>query len=112
MKFIIYIDYRTYHKAVDVDYIEINSKTLEEAIVVADQMWDAEKHYIIKIMKKTSKVITPYKAGYKFEEYTAILARRITGGWHLINEENSEQEHKVNKNWLTTNKNKVWYEVV
>lgn len=111
MKFIIYSDYRADYKPMSVDYTEINAKTLEEAITVADQMWDAKKHYLMRIMKKTGKVITPYKAGYKFEEYTAILTRR-SHGWHINNEENCEQEHKVNKNWLTANKNEVWYEVI
>ena len=111
MKFLIYFDYcGDYYPGFR--YLPIDAKTLSDAIITADQMWDSKKHYIMKIMERTSKVVTPYKAGYKFEEYTAILTKRRTGGWHMNNEENSEQEHKVNKKWLTTDKNCVWFEVV
>lgn len=111
MKFVIYFDFRAnfypgFH------YIPIDAKTLSDAIMIADQMWDSKMHYLISIMERTSRVVTPYKAEYKFEEYTAILTKRRTGGWHINNEENSEQDHKVYKKWLTTNKNCVWFESV
>ena len=110
MKFVIYTDYKASYKPMTWDYKAIEAKTLEEAIETADKMWNPETCYLMNIMKKSSKVIVPYHAGYKYEEYTAILTKR-SDNWHRTTKENGEQAHKVNKNWLTNDKNEVWYEL-
>lgn len=107
MKFVIYVDYKANPRY---DYTAIEAADLEEAIEIADKMWDSDTMYLMRIMKKVSKVITPYHADYKFETYEAILCKR-NSGWHRNTAENSEGEHKVNKNWSTKYKDEIWYEI-
>ena len=106
MKFVIYTDYKA--AAGEYDYKAIEAADLAEAIEIADSMWN-EDVYLMRIMKKVGKVVKPYKAGYAFETYEAILCKRGTG-WHRNTPENSEAPHRVNKNWLTNNKAEVWFE--
>lgn len=110
MKYVIYIDYLAETRKLW-DYRPIDAKTLEEAIETADKLWDPDEMYLIRIMKKSSKVVTPYHAGYKYEEYTAIMCKRSTI-WRRNIAENCEGEQKVNKCWLTSNKDEVWFEAV
>jgi len=111
MKYVIYTDYKA-NSPKSYNYEAIEAKTLEEAIEKADALWNAEADsiYLMRIMKKVGKVETPYHAGYKFETYEAILCRR-SYGWHRNTTENAEGSHRVNKNWLTNNRNEIWYEI-
>lgn len=112
MKFVIYKDYKSTAKHnPGWDYVAIEAADLEEAIEIADGMWEQEKDelYLMRIMKKVGKIERPYHAGYVFETYEAALCRR-SYGWHRNVQENSESQHRVHKNWLTNNKNEVWYE--
>lgn len=111
MKFIIYRDFRA-GSDIPFEYIAIDATDIEEAIEIADKMWNACKDniYLMRIMKKTGKIETPYKAGYKFETYEAILCRR-SHGWYRNTLENCEGAHKVNKCWLTNDKSEIWYEI-
>lgn len=108
MKFVIYVDYQTSYKPNEFLYKEIEAKTLEEAIETADKMWNPSWHYLMNIMKKSSKVIKG--DGFKYEEFTAIMTKRSTN-WHRTTEKNGEQEHKVNHNWLSNNKSLDWWSI-
>lgn len=110
MKFVICVDYKASYKPLTLDWVAIEAKTLEEAIETADKMWNPETCYLMKIMKKVGKIEVPYHAGYKFETYEAILCRR-SYGWHRNVAENGEGELRVTKNWLTKDRNDVWYEI-
>ena len=110
MKFVICTDYKASYKPMTLEYEAIEAKTLEEAIEIADKMWNPETCYLMQIMKKVGKIEAPYHAGYKYETYEAILCRR-SFGWHRNTAENCEGEHRVNKNWLTNDRNCVWYEI-
>lgn len=110
MKFVICTDYKASYKPLTLEYEAIEAKTLEEAIEIADKMWNPDTCYLMHIMKKSGKVVAPYHAGYKYEEYTAVLTKR-SNNWHRTIKENCEAEFKVNKNWLTNDRNDVWYEI-
>lgn len=112
-KFLIYKDYKAGAAVYPgYSYTPIEAENLEEAIEIADQMWreEGDDLYLMRIMKKAGAIVTPYKAGFKYETYEAILCRR-SFGWHRNTIENSEGEHLVNKCWLTKDRNDIWYEI-
>ena len=109
-KYLLYTDYRANEgPACGYSYEAINAANIYEAIEIADRKF-SERVYLMRIMEKVGKIETPYKAGYKYETYEATLCRR-SYGWHRNTIENSESEHRATKNWLTNNKDCIWYEI-
>lgn len=75
MKYILYIDYRTFSEFQASEYRTMNAKNLAEAIVEADAIHDQKTMYIIKIMEKRGKV-EKVESDVKAQTYTAILEKR------------------------------------
>ena len=87
MKYALYIDYKESYKY---EYRTLMVNSLEGAISEADKLYDADEHFLLRIMKKDSAV---ERDGYlRKAVYKAILCKR-SHGWHLNNTENCESEH-------------------
>lgn len=109
-KFVIYIDYKA--KKADnlgIEYKMIEVEGLEEAIEVADGMWN-EKMYLMRIMKKIGKV-EKENSDWNVETYEAILARR-SYGWHRNNAENCEGEHRAQRHYTNGRKYRTSLEYI
>ena len=93
MKYIIYLDYNSGTHHIGYEYIGIYAKTDFEAIEAADKIWNEDKHYLIRIMKKTGKV-EKMEDGWKKQYYTAVMCKRSNAvGWHANDEAHSEGQH-------------------
>ena len=96
MKYMIYIDYKADYKGgSNYCYKPIEAKTLEEAIEIADSLWN-ENIYLARIMKKIGNI--EKVDGCKVVTYEAVLCRR-SYGWHLNNKANCESAHYA-KRWI------------
>lgn len=91
-------------------YEPIEAEDLLEAIEIADERWH-EGIYLMRIMRKVGKIERPYHEGYAFETYEAVMCKR-SYGWHRNDEKHSEGEHRVTKNWLTSNKDRIWFTTI
>lgn len=93
MKYVIYKDYSTGMHHIGYEYIGIEAKTDFEAIETADKMWDSEKLYLIRIMKKNGK-IEKMEDGWKRQYYIAVMCKRSNKvGWHSNTPDNCENDH-------------------
>ena len=95
MKYIIYKDFLTGTHHIGYEYTAIEAKTDFEAIEAADKMWDKNRHYLIRIMKKDGKV-EKMDDGWKKQYYKAVMCKRSDEcGWHANTSENCEGEHRA-----------------
>lgn len=77
MKYVLYIDYKASYKPMSWEYKPLEAKTVEDAIIEADQIHNLDTMYLIRIMKKVGKVDkTEGKA--KTQEYKSFLEKRST----------------------------------
>lgn len=93
-KYILYIDYMSNSTApmarVGYQYIPMMASNLMDAIIEADQAFDPNNHYLIRIMEKCGKV--EKLSGIWKAPYKAILCRR-SHGWHQNTAAYCEDEH-------------------
>lgn len=88
MKYILYIDYKASYKPMTWDFKPLEAKTIEDAIIEADQIHDLDTMYLIRIMKKVGKVEKVEK-DVKAQEYKSFLEKRSTK-WAKL-----ETDHRV-----------------
>lgn len=97
-KYIIYIDYKANcepYGGESYKYINAKAKSLFEAIVEADALYN-ENVYLIRIMESDTK---PAKVGeYRAQTFHAVLARRCAG-WHRNSSEFNENVHMAMRTW-------------
>lgn len=103
-KFVIYTDNKSNSKTPTdpgYEYKLIEAEGIEEAIEIADSMWN-DGIYLMRIMKKVGK-IQKEDGEWRAETYEAVLARR-SFGWHLNNEKNSECRHVAKRHYTNSRK--------
>ena len=101
-KYILYTDFRSGYgneHGLGWDYKVMAATDLVSAIAEADEAWDDEKVYLLRIMEKVGKIEHRREAvSYRHVEYRAVLCKRSYNGWHLNNEKNGECEHVAARN--------------
>ncbi len=95
-KYELYIDRKagTNGKA-EIEYIELEGKTILEAMAEADKIWEADGNiYLARIMERFGKTERESVADstWKYSYFKAVLARR-SFGWHINDSEHGENEH-------------------
>ena len=109
-KFVLYIDFES---PKSYEYRKMESRTIEDAIEEADKIrYKTNKEnpvYLVRIMKKVGTIVKPYRDGYSYETYEAILCKRFTW-WHKNTKENREEYHSVNLWWKNNDKSNFWFE--
>lgn len=73
MKYVLYIDYRADYKPLTYEYKGLEAKTLTDAIIEADALYNPDTMYLMRIMVKDGKAekiesdvkCTPYRAEYE-----------------------------------------------
>ena len=101
MKYLVYIDYRTSHKPLAFEYRVLDARTISEAIVEADRIWDDKTMYLAQVMEKRGRA-EKVESDIKALTYAAILEKRSTS-W-AIPERNHAVKHFVSKygEWFET----------
>ena len=100
-KYVLYYDFRSGHDnghGQGWDYKVMQATDLLGAIAEADEAWDDDSIYLLRIMEKVGKTETlkdMWKETYKRETYRAVLCKRSYSGWHLNDEKNGEGEHEA-----------------
>ena len=87
MKYVLYIDYRASYKPLTSEYRKLEAKTLSNAILEADQQYNPDTMYLMRIMVKAGKA-EKVESDIKCAEYRAKLERRTR--WTETN-----AEHRV-----------------
>ena len=121
MKYVLYIDYtydggKKLQKESGIEYIQMDAKTIEEAIEEADALWlelnenklDAYNVYLMRIMVKDGKITCNH--GKYTEPYRGVMCKRLCG-WLRNTKQNGENNHVVNKCWNKTDKDHVWFDL-
>lgn len=100
MKYIVYVDYSAFYKPMTYEYIELNANSLAAGVAEADEMFDHEKMYLIRILEKTGKP-EKVESDIKAQLYTAILEKRSTK-WREFT--NHKALHFISKtdDWFVT----------
>lgn len=73
MKYVLYIDYRADYKPLTYEYKKLEAKTLTDAILEADALYNPDTVCLMRIMVKAGKAekiesdikCTPYRAEYE-----------------------------------------------
>lgn len=96
MKYVLYIDYRV-TAGNGCEYIKMNAKNILEAIEEADEVYNNETMYLIRIMEKSGK-IEKINSHETRQLFTALECKRsYEGGWHRNDTKHGENSnHKVN----------------
>ena len=96
MKYVIYKDYLAGKHHIGYEYITAQAKTDFEAVEEAEKEWDAEKLYLIRIMKKEGKAVKVAGDTWKKQLYKAVMCKRSDKvGWHANGEKHAENDHSI-----------------
>lgn len=85
-KFVLYIDYK---KTGSYSYKTMKATNIVDAIIEADEAYDQDSIYLMRIMEKVGKTVK--ENDYKVEMYKAVMCKR--SAWHKNDKENCESEH-------------------
>lgn len=75
MKYVLYIDYRSGRSAKPYAYIPLKATTLGEAILEADDHYNATDMYLVRIMVKDGAAENPER-GLRCQRYTSRYEKR------------------------------------
>ena len=100
-QYVLYIDYRVKHTP-SYEYMAMDAKNLQEAIVEADKIHNADTMYLVRLMEKSGKV-EKAESNVKVETYKAIIEKRSTK-WNTM-----ETSHSV-KRYMS--KYGEWFDIV
>ena len=88
-KYIACIDYKASYKPMTLDFIQLASTNIMDAMVEAESLMDTAKVYLITVMERKSvKSVAGWK-GVRAATYGDILTNRGCG-WHKTDEAHSE----------------------
>lgn len=87
MKYVLYIDYRASYKPLASEYRKLEAKTLDKAILEADEQYNPDTMYLMRIMVKDGKA-EKVESDIKRTAYRAELERRTrwaeTNAEHIV----------------------------
>ena len=87
MKYVLYIDYRASYKPLTSEYRTLAAKTLGDAILEADEQYNPDTMYLMRIMVKDGKA-EKVESDIKRTAYRAELERRTrwteTNAEHVV----------------------------
>ena len=100
MKYVLYVDYRASYKPLTSEYRKLEAKTLSEAILEADEQYNPDTMYLMRIMVKDGKT-EKVESDIKRTAYRAKLERRTR--WTEIDVEHVAGYYKATfAEWFET----------
>ena len=100
-QYVLYIDYRVKHIP-SYEYLAMDAENLQDAIVEADKIHNADTMYLVRLMEKSGKV-EKVESDLKALTYKAIIEKRSTK-WKTM-----ETSHSV-KRYIS--KYGEWFDIV
>lgn len=92
MKYVLYVDYRANYKPLTSEYRKLEAKTLDTAILEADEQYNPDTMYLMRIMVKAGKA-EKVESDIKCTAYRAKLERRTR--WTETNAEHAIGYYKA-----------------
>lgn len=100
VKYIIYKDFWAGKHKVGFEYLPIDAQTDFEALEAAENEYEADVTYLVRIMRKVGKPEAE-DGGWKKQLYEAVMCKRShERGWHANTKANSEAEHFAYRHWM------------
>ena len=97
MQYVLYIEYKASEDA-SYEYKMLNAKSLEDAIIEADEIYNPETMYLIRVMQRQGGAYRPFNRGKDIRafRYRAIECKRTADNvWHANDDEHNEMYHVV-----------------
>lgn len=85
-KYVVTIDYRATYKPLTLEYKAVEADSILDAMRAADELFNTEQVYLLKIKEKTGRVRDD-----EFLIYEDRLVSRSRGEWHLADEAHHER---------------------